>query len=294
MTIRMKRILWATDFSDEASDALRYAAVFARVFGAELLALHVVPDFSPALYNTADAIKGELSSRIAGVKSKMLKRLDEQNRLEGLSFRSLVKEGKAGEAIVAAAREEEADLIVMGKKGRTGLDRLFIGSVANQVLRSSPVPVLATKKRRGKPVFKKILVPTDFSDQEEIERDYAWELARGFNADIMLLSILELHDHNFAPRVVEGMMDALRDRISQRKRRGKENFKVKEDVFPAVNASAGIVDYLETHKYDLIVISTCGQSRLERFFLGSTTEKVIAYSSMPVFAIPPAKCSEAP
>ena len=294
MTIRMKKILWATDFSDEASDALRYAAVFARAFGAELLALHVVPDFSPALYNTMEAIKGELTSRIAGVKSEMLKRLDEQNRLEGLSFRSLVKEGKAGEAIVATAREEEADLIVMGKKGRTGLDRLFIGSVANQVLRSSPVPVLATKKRRGKPAFKKILVPTDFSDQEEIERDYAWELARGFDADIMLLSILELHDHNFAPRIVEGMMDALRDRLSQRRRRGKENFKVKEDVFPAINASAGIVDYLETHRYDLIVISTCGQSRLERFFLGSTTEKVIAYSSMPVFAIPPAKCSEAP
>lgn len=290
----MKKIVWATDFSDEASAALRYAVVFARTFGAELLALHVVPDFSPVLYNTAEAIKGELTSRIAGVKSEMLTRLDEQNRFEGLSFRGLVKEGKAAEAIVAAAREEEADLIVMGKKGRTGLDRLFIGSVANQVLRSSPVPVLATKKSRGKPVFKKILVPTDFSEQEEVERDYAWELARGFNADIMLLSILELHDHNFAPRVVEGMMDVLRDRLSQRKQREKEEFKVKEDVFPAINASAGIVDYLETHKVDLIVISTCGQSRLERFFLGSTTEKVIAYSSTPVFAIPPAKCSEAP
>jgi len=292
MTIRMKKILWATDFSDEASDALRYAALFARTFGAELLALHVVPDFSPALYNTGEAMKGELISRIAGVKSEMLKRLDEQNRLEGISFQSLVKEGPAAETIVDTAREEEVDLIVIGKKGRTGLDRIFIGSVANQVLRSSPAPVLATKKRSGKPVFKKILVPTDFSEQEEIERDYAWELARRLNADIMLLSIVELHDHNFSPRIVEEMMDSLRDRLRQRKEREKETFLVEEDVSPAVNASVGIVDYLETHKFDLIVISTCGQSRLERFFLGSTTEKVIAYSSMPVFAIPPAKCSE--
>lgn len=293
MTIRIKKILWATDFSDEASDALRYAALMAGTFGAELVALHVIPDFSPALYNTEEMIKGELAHRIAGMKTEMLKRLDKQNRIEGISFRSLVKEGKPAEAIVAAAREEKADVIVMGKKGRSGLDRLIIGSVASQVLRSSPVPVLATKKRSGKPVFKKILVPTDFSEQEEIERDYAWELARKLNADIMLLTVLELHDYDFAPRIVEQMMDALRDRLSQRRDREKETFKVKEDVYPAVNASVGIVDYLETHRYDLIVISTCGQSRLERFFLGSTTEKVIAYSRMPVFAIPPAKCSEA-
>ena len=64
-----------------------------------------------------------------------------------------------------------------------------------------------------------------------------------------------------------------------------------EDVHRALNAATGIVDYADTHKIDMIVISTCVQSKLERFFLGSTTEKVISYSHLPVFAIPPAYCA---
>jgi len=63
---------------------------------------------------------------------------------------------------------------------------------------------------------------------------------------------------------------------------------VNEDVYRAINAGVGIVDYAETHHFDLIVMSTYTQSKLERFFLGSTTEKVISYSNVPVWAIPPA------
>ncbi|MCJ7679858.1 MAG: universal stress protein, partial [Candidatus Aminicenantes bacterium] len=62
---------------------------------------------------------------------------------------------------------------------------------------------------------------------------------------------------------------------------------LEEDVTRAINASLGIADYSQSNNYDLIVISTYVQSKLERFFLGSTTEKVIAHSQVPIFAIPP-------
>jgi nucleotide-binding universal stress UspA family protein len=65
---------------------------------------------------------------------------------------------------------------------------------------------------------------------------------------------------------------------------------VTEEVHRAINASVGIVEYAETHKFDMIVISTCVHSKLERFFLGSTTEKVISYTDIPIFAIPPTYC----
>ena len=70
-----------------------------------------------------------------------------------------------------------------------------------------------------------------------------------------------------------------------------EDIPVSEDVYRAINAAVGIVDYADTHKFDMIVISTCVQSKIERFFLGSTTEKVISYSHIPVFAIPPSTCA---
>jgi nucleotide-binding universal stress UspA family protein len=149
-----------------------------------------------------------------------------------------------------------------------------------------------TKKKPGKPMFKKILVPTDFSDQEDEERDYAWKLAKAFDADITLLHVLELHDYEFAPRVLEDMLDSVLKKMKQRKRKEQEGIKVKDEAYRAINASVGIVDYADTHRSDLIVISTCNQSKLERFFLGSTTEKVISYSHIPVFAIPPAECKD--
>jgi len=123
-----------------------------------------------------------------------------------------------------------------------------------------------------------------------VERDFAWEVAKGFGAELTLLHVLELHDYEFSPRVLDDMMDSLLKRLKQRKKREKTEIKIREEVYRAINAAIGIVDYAETHNYDLIVISTCVQSKLERFFLGSTTEKVISYTHIPIFAIPPTYC----
>jgi len=83
------------------------------------------------------------------------------------------------------------------------------------------------------------------------------------------------------------MFKALLSRLKKRKKREKEDIKISEEVIRALNAPLGIVDFAETHKFDLVVISTYVHSRLERFFLGSTTEKVVSYTHLPVFAIPP-------
>lgn len=283
----LKKILWVTDFSDEAQEALVYADMFAKSFRASIIALHVVPDFSPALYDTAYVIRGELARRLDFIKKEAKKRLDSLKKARGISLKIIVKEGSASKKIIETAEEEKVDLIVMGKRGLSAIEKLFIGSVANHVLRNSFIPILMTKKRSGKPRFKKILVPTDFSDQEERERDCAWNLAKGFDSELMLLHVLELHDYEFPPRVLDEMFNSVMKRLKQRKRREKEDTKVSEDVYRAINASIGIIDYAETHKFDLIVMSTYCQSKLERFFLGSTTEKVISYSNIPIFAIPP-------
>lgn len=290
MAVFLKKILWVTDFSDEAQEAFIYAREFAKTFKAKLIALHVVPDFSPALYNTTAVIKGELVKRISGMKKEAERKLNALQRTRRFEFKSIVTEGNASKKIIETAEKQKVDLIVMGKKGASAIEKLFIGSVANQVLRNSTVPVLLTKKKRGKPAFKKILVPTDFSKQEELERDFAWKLAKGFDSDLTLLHILELHDYEFSPRVLDQMFGSVLNRLKKRKKREKEGIRVKEDVYRAINASIGVVDYAETHKYDMIVISTCVHSKLERFFLGSTTEKVISYSHIPIFAIPPAHC----
>jgi len=285
----LKKILWATDFSDEGQEAFLYALNFAKAFKASLVALHVVPDFSSALYNASLVIRGELARRVNFIKKEAKKKLESIKKAKGISFKIIVKEGSPSKRIIEIAEEEKADLIVIGKRGLSAVEKLFIGSVANHVLRNSSVPVLITKKRKEKPEVKKILIPTDFSPQEEMEREYAWKLAKGFEANLTLLHVLELHDYEFSPRVLDEMFDALLRRLRKRKKREKEDIKVEEEVYRAINAALGIVDFAETHKLDLIVMSTYVHSKWERFFLGSTTEKVISYTHIPIFAIPPVK-----
>ncbi len=285
-----KKILWPTDFSDEAQDALAQAEHLANTFHAELVALHVVPDFPISLYNSAVSIKGELVRRIDVIKKDALKHLESVMAARKTSFRALVREGNPAKQIIRTAEEENVDLIIMGKKGLSALEKIFIGSVANQVLHSARVPLLLTKKK-GEPIrFDKLLVPTDFSEHEEVERDYAWEMAKRFDSQLVFLHVLELHDHEFPPRVLDDMMDAVTRKLASRKKREKEGIEITEAVTRALNAALGIVDYAETHKCDLIVISTCGPGAVERFFLGSTTEKVISYSKVPVFALPSHYC----
>lgn len=289
----LKKILWATDFSDEAQEALLYADAFSKAFKARLIALHVVPDFAPALYDMASVIKGELARRVDSIKKEAKKRLETLMKAKGISFEIIVQEGTASKKIIEIAEEKEVDLIVIGRRGLSAIEKLFIGSVANQILRNSSVPILVTKKKKGKPRFRKILVPTDFSAQEEVERDYAWKIAKGLDAsELTLLHVLELHDYEFSPKVLDDMFETVLKKLKKRKKREKEDIRVYEEVYRAINASIGIVDYAETHQFDLIVISTCTQSKLERFFLGSTTEKVISHSYIPIFAIPPSQCAQ--
>lgn len=286
----IKKILWTTDFSDEAQEALLYAHAFAKTFRAKIAALHVVPGFSSAVMEAAVPVREALTRRLVALKKEAESRLDRVKSARKVRFKPVVKDGNAAKRIIETAEEEKADLIVMGRRGESAIEKLFIGSVANQVLRHASVPVLLTKKKSGAPRFDKILVPTDFSEQEERERDFAVRLARGFGSEITLLHVLELHGYEFPPKILDEMFDAVREKLLDRKKRQK-GIRVSEDVTRAVNAASGIVDYAETHGMDLIVISTCVHSWLERFFLGSTTEKVISYSSVPVFAIPPSQCA---
>jgi nucleotide-binding universal stress UspA family protein len=120
------------DWSQPSQRAFRVAASLAREHGAELAVLYVVPlaalMYGPAPESYLDHLRDEL---------RRLKPRDPETRV-----RSLLAEGDPARAIVKAARETKCDLIVMGTHGRRGLNRLLRGSVAEEVVRQAPCPVL--------------------------------------------------------------------------------------------------------------------------------------------------------
>jgi nucleotide-binding universal stress UspA family protein len=284
----IKNILWPTDFSPEGQEALLYAGLFAKAFSARITALHVVPDLSPAFYAEYPIIEQELVSRMAEVNIREKARLETVGKKRGIEFkRVIVAEGSPAKKIVETAEKEKADLIVMGKKGQSMLEKVLIGSVANHVLRHSPVPVLVTKKGKPPVAIKKILVPTDFTKEEDAEREFAWDLAKGLGASLAFLYVLELYGHEF--RMVDHMFESALDRFQKRAHQTKKGIVVSKDVTRAVTAAAGIDEYSRELGFDLIVMATCARG-LGRFFLGSTTEKVISHTDLPVFALPPHYC----
>ncbi|MDB6032813.1 MAG: uspa protein [Verrucomicrobiales bacterium] len=145
--IQIKRILVPIDFSAQSIKALHYALSFAGQYGAKLIVLNVV---EPAIYPSE---LGYIPSEIAALHENVMKNAKE--RLRELVSKRLpsetatehqVRVGSPFLEIAAAAKEMEADLIVIATHGYTGLRHVFLGSTAERVLRHAPCPVLTVRE----------------------------------------------------------------------------------------------------------------------------------------------------
>jgi nucleotide-binding universal stress UspA family protein len=150
----IRRILHATDFSPASRPAFLRAVELARANRAQLIALHVMTP--PVLY-TPDgyALPQTYTSLLADMRAaaqKQLDRLVAAAKARGVRARGLLLEGLPHDRIARAARSIRADLLVIGTHGRTGLARLFLGSVASRVIASATCPVLSVRAgaRRGR------------------------------------------------------------------------------------------------------------------------------------------------
>jgi len=145
--LHLKQILVPVDFSTFSGRALRHALPLAQRFGAEIVLLHVIELF-PIDYVTgteSDPITGaEGRRRAKHALSKLGARILESG---GVPYRSVVRTGKPFREITRAARELDADLIVLSTHGRMGLDRFYLGSTAERVVRHAACPVLVVRKR---------------------------------------------------------------------------------------------------------------------------------------------------
>ena len=143
--MRIKRILVPTDLSEASMPALKLAAEFAKAFQAELILLFVVEPF----YTSGDVLSAgavasvvEAQNKTAGAAlAREVPRLGKQ----GVRAWSIVVEGTAAATIVERARKGSADLIIIGTHGRTGFSHVFMGSVAERVVRTAGCPVLTVR-----------------------------------------------------------------------------------------------------------------------------------------------------
>ena len=142
---RLQRILVPVDFSDCSRKALQYALPFAKEFEASLILLHVVTPFlPPAEMSMPEVADFELRLRESGLRELESLRASVARQVP---VETALRVGRPDTEIVRAARELDADVIVLSTHGRTGLAHMFLGSTAEQVVRRAGCPVFIVRQR---------------------------------------------------------------------------------------------------------------------------------------------------
>jgi len=144
--IKLARILLPTDFSESAHHALSYGISFAREYKAELVLLHVVETVAaPYASDLFPVPMAEVFEEMSSYAREELEKLAAEARERGVTVRSMVAQGKPSLEIIRVAREESADMIVLGTHGKGMLDQALFGSTTERVVRKAPCPVLSVR-----------------------------------------------------------------------------------------------------------------------------------------------------
>ena len=190
--VSINRILCAVDFSDFSRDALQHGLVLADWYSAQLTIFHVYQADRPLIGLPGEAFVPPVDAdKVAHHVQRFCAPVLESSKQ---TAEIVVREGNAAREITREAEQLPADLLILGTHGRSGFERLFLGSVTEKVLRSTRVPVLTIPppvRQPGSPVYKTILCPLDFSDASIRALEYALSLAQEADARLILLHVIE-------------------------------------------------------------------------------------------------------
>lgn len=189
--IQVKNVLFLTDFSPAASAAVPYARELAKRFGAQIHALHVRgPVVNPMTDPSTWAALEEASETTKEVEIAKLRK-----SFPAMEPDILVEEGALWSSLASVVEKKSIDVIVLGTRGRSGIGKFFLGSVAEEVFRRAPCPVMTigpfANADPSQPCeFKKILYATDFTNESAAAATYATSLAQEFQAHLTLLHVV--------------------------------------------------------------------------------------------------------
>ncbi|WP_440008019.1 universal stress protein [Halomicrococcus sp. SG-WS-1] len=294
-----ERILVPTDGSAPSDRAARHATALAAAFDATLHVLHVVDArrYSSGIADLDDVAR-EQEDRLEATGEKAVATVAERADDAGVATVSDVVTGVPSAAILDYVDDYDVDLIAMGTHGRTGLDRILVGSVTERVLRQADVPVLSlratgTDDGTGTPTeYDDVLVATDGREGVSPAVAHALTVAERYDATVHALFVVDVRnvlvDDDVFPEANVNALAALED-LGERAtdavaaagaERGVEVTTTVQQGVP----SSTIREVAGERGADLIAMGTHGRSGLERYLVGSVTETVLRHTDVPVLS----------
>jgi nucleotide-binding universal stress UspA family protein len=302
----LKRILIPLDGSATSEKTVVQAGRLLRRPDTEVILVQVVESLA------MDSImRATLLPRLRVEASQNLTRAADRLRTGGVRVRMVVRDGLASEQIVETAATEGATLIALGTHGRTGLSRWALGSVAEKLVRTSPIPLLVFRSFDTSPAgpqapaeakeaeFRKLLVPIDGGELSQSSLEPAACLARACGSKVVLVHIESALDfpagtfmtHLVDPPKHEPGREIPHDPAA---RLDHAAAVLAYQGLQVVTARVGgdpasrIVDLPRQFGADAIVMASRARRGLSRFVLGSVTERVLRHSNLPLLIVPPA------
>jgi nucleotide-binding universal stress UspA family protein len=304
-SIEFKHILVATDFSDASQRALAYALAIARRYSSALSVVHAIPP-EPREPIPIEPLPRELNRRRLEAEQQM-KRLGEEARINDPTDHLLVERGRVFDVIASVIQRENVDLLVLGTRGRGGLKKLALGSVAEEVLRLAPGPVLTIGPNvppagSGPAEFRRILFATDFGPACAKGLRYALSMAEDYRAKLVLLHMVppmpipDLGPAAYGPAVyvaeaLTNWQGTMRDESARKLREllppntklaAEPEYVVGMDFLPE-----GILDTATAHRTDLIVMGAnrTASPRVAAHMPWALTHEVICHAKCPVLTV---------
>jgi nucleotide-binding universal stress UspA family protein len=283
--IEFKKILWATDFSKASLNSLDYALYFKKHFNSKIIALHVIPELPPTMYDDVFIDKKDLEFNFMRIRNSAEKKLNSLIKRKNIKFdRIIIQEGTTYKIIDEVASKEKVDAIFIGKKSHPLWEKLLIGNTTSRLIHHSNIPLYLVSKKRRNIEFSDILVPVDLEPIMNKEIKYAEVLARKFDSIVDVLHVMELYEYEFPFDILSDIVGKVSKKLDTKLKDVKA--KSKYNIVRAISASDAIIEYARKNKSDMIVLATHSRSGISKFLFGSVSEKIVSSSVIPILLIP--------
>lgn len=293
--INISRVLCPIDFSSHSRRALDHAVAIARRFTARVSVIHVVAPEPPS------AVPVDREQIAADMRAFVQPDLESA----GVPIDTAICDGRPVDVILQ--RSAGADLVVIGAHGRSGVERLVLGSVTERVIRRALCPVLTVPSRHPESVpsdpvvFRNILCPVDFSAVSARALDYAALLAQEVDGRLVVVHVMGAEFEPLAMRpagIADGGMETMMIGDYFRWREEEMRHRLERVVPPSVSTycavetvlrrgrpGAVILDLADEKASDLIVMGVQARGAAERAFFGSVAQHVIRHGTRPVLTV---------
>jgi len=296
----LERILCATDFSDVSRTVVPYGIEMAKKLSAKLYICHIID--LPAISVYGESVFDPISHQQYFID---FARKEMENLVSGkdVEWEPLIAIGQTPDEIARLVAEKAVDMVVTSTHGRSGLKRLFLGSVTERLMRMLPCPLLVLRSEGAADgaelstrfPFKNILVAYDFSKDSEQAFSTSLSIAQEFESNLHIVHVVEPTAYKEflkfpgAPGdpLPKDIHDSLKENLLELVPKEAFNWCEIQAQILVGKPYAELVAYAAEKGIDLIALGVRGYGKVEELLVGSTTDRVIRRAPCPVLSVLP-------